>query len=345
MADPLLAAMLADVVAASPSTAFVPSTVSSRTGGLLGISVSGTTAMKVFSVVKIDCSDSCICLGRIGVGSAFCIRRDCGIKAHAEAKVPFHGTDTEYVFICQVIDSSAFVEPAVNEGQIPGEVWTEWETKSLSLMEWTREFQAVMVTNDKMASFDDIKKESKFLDSADAFRTPGKRKRDLDGEDQSGILGDLKAIKYERILPAEKEELDKITQFGGMKKGVLTSVVSGLETSMILTNEGLDEVAQLTSGRFLANENTMNLISGVIHNVRSGIGSPVELSTVFEAPTMWGTLSFMSDEIQRVGNYIHECMNTFVPFRVATNDSLAESKANGDTMLKLVSILMKTVKR
>lgn len=85
------------------------------------------------------------------------------------------------VFICQTAGSSAFVEPSVNEGQIPASVWKEWRDKSLTLKEWRMEFQVVSVMNNKYATTNDIKEETKFLaNAADSSRTPGKRKRDGD---------------------------------------------------------------------------------------------------------------------------------------------------------------------
>ncbi|KAI2509118.1 hypothetical protein MHU86_5237 [Fragilaria crotonensis] len=165
MADPLLTAMLADAASlsepvGSPAMLF-PSEVNPRTRGV-GFTGIGTSSSKLFSVVKVSRSDRRVCFGKIGAGSAFCIRIDCSFKAHVESKVSIDGSDLEYVFICQNVGSSAFVEPVVSERQIPEKVWEEWDTKTLPLNEWRREFQAVLATDDKFASFEDIKMEAKF---------------------------------------------------------------------------------------------------------------------------------------------------------------------------------------
>jgi hypothetical protein len=70
-----------------------------------------------------------------------------------ETKIPFGTTDMDYVFICQVVGASAFVEPVVSEGQIPSSVWAEWENKTLGLAEWRREFQAVEATDEQVCQF------------------------------------------------------------------------------------------------------------------------------------------------------------------------------------------------
>lgn len=358
MDDPLLSSMLADAAAliapaASPTALFPPAVISRSGGvGVGGLSGTGTTSSKMFSVIRLSCDDDRVCFGKIGTGGSFCIRtrNDCPYKH--EVKVPFFGPDQKIVFICQTVGVSAFVAPLVSDEQIPDDVWNSWETKTLSSDEWRREFQAVVSTDDKFATFEDIKKEARFLDTADSFRTPGKRKRDLDAdlEDLSrSALEKTKTMrtpppKYERILPEEKEELDKVVQYG-MKKGVLTGVVSGLETNLILMNGGLEELSTLTTTRFKSDEQTMNLLSGAIHNVRASIGSPPELSSLFVAPTMWGTMSFMADEIIRVGIAVQDLGSRLNPFQTSTTSQLLGLKSNGEGLTKVVSMLMSSIKK
>ncbi len=130
-------------------------------------------------------------------------------------------------------------------------------------------------TDNKFATAEDVKKEFVFLDSAKTFKTPGKSKRDPEAEDKHTSMGESKASRYKWILPMEKEELDKIVALKGMKKGVLTAVVSGLETNVISVWDSIEEVSLLTAAQFQALEDTVNLVSGVINNVRAGLGTPV----------------------------------------------------------------------
>jgi hypothetical protein len=108
--------------------------------------------------------------------------KDCTIKSHAESKVEVCGATDRLVFITQIEACTVFVEPSVRESQVPPELWLEWTNRALPLKGWNREFEAVYGSDDKLATFEDIKKETRFLDSADEFRTPAKRKRDIDGD-------------------------------------------------------------------------------------------------------------------------------------------------------------------
>ena len=93
MSDPLLQGLLSaavDVEASfsSPSSARVPSQQApARYGGVLKAST-GTNSEKEFSVVRIDCTDTRVCLGRIGSGTLFCIRSECVVGSHVD-KMPF----------------------------------------------------------------------------------------------------------------------------------------------------------------------------------------------------------------------------------------------------------------
>ena len=350
MTDPLLTLMLADAAALSSATAASPtapspSLVNPRTRGV-GFSSTGTmTAAKLFSVVKVSCSDHRVCFGKIGAGSAFCIRTECSVKSHAESKVSFDRDNHDFVFICQTVGSSAYVEPVVSELQIPEEVWKEWETKSLPLNEWRREFQAVLSTDNKFATFEDIKLEANFFSTAErTFQTPGKRKRDPDDRFPYDVLGEAKTLRYERVLPSEEEELDKVVQFG-MKKGILTGVVAGLETNMIQVQDSLEEVANVTATRFRSNEETLMLLSGVINNVRASFGSPVDVAPLFMAPTLWGTVSFIADEVTRAGSALQELTNIVLPFRSEAGDQMLGLKSNSEALTKIVTMLLTSIKK
>ena len=122
---------------------------------------------------------------------------------------------------------------------------------SIPLKEWKREFQAVLVTaGNKFATFENVKREARFLDTADTFRTPGKRKRNLDAKNSiDDPLTKTRPMKYERVLPSKEGELEKVVQYGVKNKGVLTGIVSNLETNMIAVNEVLDEVTTPSKGK------------------------------------------------------------------------------------------------
>jgi hypothetical protein len=251
--------------------------------------------------------------------------------------MPFAGSTEVIVFICQTTGSSAFVEPSANESQIPLTVRKEWRDKSLTLKEWRREFQVVTTMNNKYATTDDIKEETRFLASADYFRTPGKRKREGEVEEPQSLVVDLKSLRYERVLPSEAEELEKITSFG-LKPGFLTSIVSGLETNVLVLGEGIEEIAIMSASRFQANESSVQLLSGLVQNVRAGLGTPAELDNPFLAPTMWGTLSLLADEVMKVVVIMKETAEQILPQKDYVMSSLDKAKEEASATLKILAV-------
>jgi hypothetical protein len=114
------------------------------------------------------------------VGSAsFCVRQNCSIKAHVDSKVEvWDASDESRIFIVRSPGSTVFAEPSVSTSRIPSDVWASLERQQLTLSEWSREFCAVEIANDAMASVAEIKEESSFLEKAKDFRTPSKRVRE-----------------------------------------------------------------------------------------------------------------------------------------------------------------------
>jgi hypothetical protein len=187
----------------------------------------------------------------------------------------------------------------------------------------------VEATYDKLASAEDVQKESKFLGMpADTFRTPGKQKRDLDeSQGPARGLGKIKFEKYVRDLPKEPKELEgeDCVLLWYYEKGTITSIVSGLETHMVLVGDCLvKEVASLTATRFEDNEETLEIVFGLVGNVRAGIGSPNALpSSFFMAPTIWGTILFMAyKEVVRVGSSLKRLTGIINPFQVSSTQEL-----------------------
>ena len=354
MADPMIAAMLAEAAALSdapspPATALFPApVVASRTGGVSGVTGLGTTS-KLFSVVKVACADPLVCFGQIGTGGTFCLRGkdSCPFKAHNDTKVPYFGTSENYVFICHAVGVSAYVDPAVSESLISEDVWDRWKDKTLPLEDWRREFQAVTTTDDKNATSEDIEEEAKTFISADNFKTPGKRKRGVlkfEGDDEYVEVSPTTTL-YERVLPEERSELDKVMQSGNMKRGTVTGVVANLETNIINLQKGFAEVVSASSTRFQSNEDALNLVSRALHNLRSGIGAPIELMSMFVAPTMWGTLSLVSDELARVGGLAQGLMKMVTPFHQETSTKFDAVNSTNSAITQIVNMLMTSLKK
>ena len=79
-------------------------------GGRGGLDT-GTNTSKMFSAVKVNYSDSSLCFGTIGIGRAFCVKRTCGVRSHADNKMPFVGLAATLVFIRMNVTSMHITFP------------------------------------------------------------------------------------------------------------------------------------------------------------------------------------------------------------------------------------------
>jgi hypothetical protein len=66
----------------------------------------------------------------------------------------------------------------------------------------------------------------------------------------------------------------------------------------------LAEVTGLTHGKITENEENIVLVSGAVQNLLSVLGPAVEMDAKFEAPMMWGTTSFIGDEVLRLAEEV-----------------------------------------
>ena len=82
-----------------------------------------------------------------------------------------------------------------------------------------------------------------------------------------------------------------------MEKGYLTKVMARVEASVVTQRAVIVEVAVLTHKRFLAYERDMRLMGGAVQKVQISIAQPVEMDDRFDAPTLWGSTSFIADEV------------------------------------------------
>ena len=261
---------------------------------------------RCYSVVLVCGSDRSLCFGAVGRASrsaSFCIRTDCKFKGHVVNKIK--GFEGSVFFIERVPGATVYTQPSVLEEQVPRAVQAEWESKQWSLPKWVRAFQAVTIADDVMASNDDIKSEVKLLADAELFRTPSKKRKSDLGQDLSEPLISLNIVSHERALPEDGgSELDAMITGGTLGRGGLTRIVSRLEASVVEMGKTLGAIAELAHGRFIDNEVNVRLVSGAVQNLMSALGTAVEMDAKFEAPTMWGTTSFIGDEVVRLSEEI-----------------------------------------
>jgi hypothetical protein len=80
-----------------------------------GVIDTGTNhSSKLFSVVKVTCSNPRLSFGMIGAGSAFCLEEECGVKSHEGTKMKFLEEADMQVSIHRNVASTCttFTEPS-----------------------------------------------------------------------------------------------------------------------------------------------------------------------------------------------------------------------------------------
>lgn len=338
-APPGASVSFASPVAASPSPASMEGVVGSTEGMV--------DTKRCYSVVLIPGSDRSLCFGLIGVGgSSFCVRKGCKIKSHGTNKIP--AFDDSRFFIFRVSGATVFSQPSVPMSKVPSSTQAEWAGKEWSLPMWVKAFRAVTNADDELASEDDIKSEVKLLDEAEVFRTPAKKRKAQ--VSLSEPLSTIVVPNYRRTLPVEGDTgLEAMIEGGSLGRGGLTRIVSRLESVVVEMGRTLEEVASLSHGRFLDNEQTAILMAGAVQNLMSSLGSAVEMDPKFEAPTLWGTTSFIGEEVDRLGLDVNQSkvetseVVTEMKSVVGRMDQVEKSKVEDEA--KIVAVLTSVIKR
>lgn len=307
------------------------------------------SSFKLYSVVCVSGGDDSICFGSVGTGNAsFCIRKNCGIKAHADSKVSLMGIRSTRVFITRKVGSTVFVEPSVDLSKISSEVWEDWKQKQGSLAEWNQEFCAVEIADRESATMDEVKTESTFLSKARReFKTPSKRSRnsvemmDKD-EDLMVPLGKIHVQVHERTFPAiESAEWEDLMGEKGIKKSMVTMALSQIESSVIALGNSIRRVVANSQERFVEIEQGSKVIAGAVHTLSSTVGSSVEIDNRFEAPTLWGTSAFITHELVRIGEVVAGLETELNPLK---EQMAAKESASKESWTKMEESCRKTVK-
>jgi hypothetical protein len=245
------------------------------------------------------------------------------------------------VFIHRNIASTctAFTEPSLAWERIPEEVWSDWKTKQLPSRNWQQKFLVVENSNDVLETAEDIKQETHFADKADKFRTPAKPKRDPD--DIGPFGGNWQFSPYQRILPIDPSGLmSMIGPEGTMNKGELTKIVHAMEKGLADIGAALEEANTVSRERCIGNESDTRYISVIVQNLKSRIGSSLDLDSRFAAPTVWGSISFTSEEIIRIGSELLSGKGNTIPgIKKTVTEAMNEIKSRGKASDKIVTIL------
>ena len=103
--------------------------------------------------------------------------------------------------------------------------------------------------------------------------------------------------------------------------------------------------------RFIGNENDTRYISVIVQNLKSGIGSSLDLlDSRFAASTVWGSVSFTSEEIIRIGSELLSVKGDTVPgikktVTEAMNEEIKSRGKTSDKIVTIVSLLLEKMKQ
>jgi hypothetical protein len=80
--------------------------------------------------------------------------------------------------------------------------------------------------------------------------------------------------------------------------------------------------------------------SVIVQNLKSGIGSSLDLDSQFAAPTVWGSVSFTSEKIIRIGSELLSVEADTIPgIKKTVTEAMNEIKSRGKTSDKIVTIV------
>jgi hypothetical protein len=88
----------------------------------------------------------------------------------------------------------------------------------------------------------------------------------------------------------------------GVRKGVLSNVVSKIETHIVGMSYALEDTTSLHHDRLVTLEDNLEVMIGVIQTLKSRVrvGSSVDIGERFVAPTLWGSTGFIEEDLTRL---------------------------------------------
>jgi hypothetical protein len=119
---------------------------------------------------------------------------------------------------------------------------------------------------------------------------------------------------------------------------------------MIEFGRAMGKIALVAHGRFAELDEDVRLVPGAFQNVISALGSAEGMDLRFEAPTLWGTASFIGDEVVRLSDknagivaridFFHGSMQLVIK---KVNDGSKTEDAANSKLLKILALVMSWV--
>jgi hypothetical protein len=271
-----------------------------------------------------------VCFNLIGVGSVFCTGTNCTVSHRGGAIMTVDRGD---IFVAKS-SSEAFVEPRMSSLNIDDQALQDWKDSSLSFEDWSEKFlMATAAGDDEPASKASMEVQENFYrNQALTFKTPAKRKRDLDEE----ALELVTAVPYS---PLFKDDEDLV--LGDLSE--VSGLLSRFDQSFLNMNGTL--ISFLEDYKNQSDKATVAISSlwFRLESLTRLLGSrPSVLPTPYQAPSAWASIGEMASVLDQVNKNLitsklvdelmkamEKNLKTHVSDKVTLLHSTVNSKARG----------------
>jgi uncharacterized protein YoxC len=290
----------------------------------LSVSVSSfSPSIKRYKLYRVPVEDDGFeetCFKLIGHGSTFCTRKFCSIS-HQGAVVRIQ---PGLLFVAKTA-STAFSEPHMSHADLTPELLVEWNNKAAPLEHWTRLFLlASAVNQDGPASAAAMEAQNDFAQRAEAFRTPGRKKRKAFDAAISPMA--LHVSPYKRQFDENEDDPKNDegvkTEESGINSDLLEKLRKldqGLEHASKSLVDLYSEYNQHTRDSDMSSRALEHKCEKISHDVGT---RPRALGADYNAPTAWGSIGALGLKIDQVSE-------EFSPGKVAVEISNAIGDMKG----------------
>ena len=91
----------------------------------------------------------------------------------------------------------------------------------------------------------------------------------------------------------------------------------------------------------------LEVMLGMVQNMKARIGNGVELEEKFSAPTLWGSTAFIADDLVRVSKEVSMLSRDVTPIKLSLKSfqefDHVKTKMSVDKMVKVVQLLLNRV--
>jgi hypothetical protein len=227
-----------------------------------------------------------LCLGSIGQGSKLCIKRGCtSFHNGTKATIPFGSL--------QVMHNTnhLFIEPSAPSSMIDPDLLDMWFQEKLSLEEWSDQFAIIRNTN-TVATKKSFGIAQNFAKTAKTFKSP--LKSPSNPTQLNVMLNNVFKTKiYKRKIESVEEFISKKPTLEDLTEILATTEesVEEITTGLVATNNGLETLNYKV-------ENELPILFSKQESLEASIGTRVVgTKPLFEAPTLWNSVSLLSDLI------------------------------------------------